>query len=87
VTISNRVYDELGIKPVIHAAGTITSFGGSMPRPEVVEAMAMASTSFVGLIELNEKIGEYIAQISGAEGGMVVSSRWRCAFDGCMHDG
>jgi uncharacterized pyridoxal phosphate-dependent enzyme len=44
-----------------------------MPRPEVVEAMAMASTSFVGLIELNEKIGEYIAQISGAEGGMVVS--------------
>ncbi|MBT6706454.1 MAG: L-seryl-tRNA selenium transferase, partial [Chloroflexi bacterium] len=45
MTISNRVYDELGIKPVIHAAGTITSFGGSMPRPEVVEAMAMASTS------------------------------------------
>ena len=67
------MYDELGIKPVIHAAGTITSFGGSMPRPEVVEAMAMASTSFVGLVELNEKIGEYIAQISGSEGGMIVS--------------
>ena len=43
-----------------------------MPRPEVVEAMAMASTSFVGLVELNEKIGEYIAQISGSEGGMIV---------------
>ncbi len=44
-----------------------------MPRPEVVEAMALASTSFVGLIELNEKVGEYIAQITGAEAGMVVS--------------
>ena len=73
MTFSNRVYDELGIKPVIHAAGTITSFGGSMPRSEVIEAMALASTSFVGLIELNEKVGEYIAQVTGAEAGMVVS--------------
>lgn len=73
MTINNRVYEELGIKPVIHAAGTITSFGGSMPRPEVIEAMAMASTSFVGLVELNEKVGEYIAQVTGAEAGMVVS--------------
>ncbi|MCH8136055.1 MAG: aminotransferase class V-fold PLP-dependent enzyme, partial [Proteobacteria bacterium] len=73
MTNSNRVYDELGIKPVIHAAGTITSYGGSMPRPEVVEAMAIASTSFVGLEELNRKVGEYIAQITGAEAGMVVS--------------
>mgnify|MGYP000379606135 CR=1 FL=1 len=73
MTTTNRVYEELGIKPVIHAAGTITSFGGSMPRPEVIEAMAMASTAFVGLVELNEKVGEYIAQITGAEGGMVVS--------------
>ena len=44
-----------------------------MPRPEVIEAMAMASTSFVGLLELNEKVGEYIAQITGAEAGMVSS--------------
>jgi D-glucosaminate-6-phosphate ammonia-lyase len=44
-----------------------------MPRPEVIEAMAMASTLFVGLTELNEKVGEYIAQITGAEAGMVVS--------------
>ena len=73
MTFSNRVYDELGIKPVIHAAGTITSFGGSMPRSEVIEAMALASTSFVGLVELNEKVGEYIAQVTGAEAGMVVS--------------
>jgi L-seryl-tRNA(Ser) seleniumtransferase len=73
MTTSNRVYDELGIRPVIHAGGNITSFGGSMPRPEVIEAMAMASTSFVGLVELNEKVGEYIAQVTGAEAGMVTS--------------
>lgn len=73
MAISNRVYDELGIKPVIHAAGNITSFGGSMPRPEVLEAMELAARSFVGLEELNKKVGEYIAVISGAEAGMVVS--------------
>jgi len=38
-----------------------------------MEAMAMASQSFIGLEELNEKVGEYIAQTSGAEAGMVVS--------------
>ncbi|MBT3996556.1 MAG: aminotransferase class V-fold PLP-dependent enzyme [Chloroflexi bacterium] len=70
--LNNRVYDELGLRPVIHAAGTITSYGGSEPRPEVMEAMAQASQSFIGLLELNEKVGEYIAQVSGAEAGMVV---------------
>ncbi len=73
MTDRNPVYDELGIRPVIHAAGTITSFGGSMPRPEVMEAMTLASRSFVGLEELNQKVGEYIAEITGAEAGMVVS--------------
>jgi len=71
--LNNPVYDELGLRPVIHAAGTITSYGGSEPRPEVMEAMALASQSFIGLLELNEKVGEYIAQISGAEAGLVVS--------------
>jgi len=73
MTSSNRVYDELGVKPVIHAAGTITSFGGSMMRPEVVEAMSVAAQSFVSLQELNLKVGEYIAQVTSAEAGMVVS--------------
>lgn len=73
MTNSNRVYDELGIRPVIHAAGSITSFGGSMMRPEVVEAMSVASTAFVSLEELNLKVGEYIAQVTGSEAGMVVS--------------
>ena len=71
--LNNPVFDELGLQPVIHAAGTITSYGGSAPRPEVMEAMALASQSFIGLLELNDKIGEYIAQVSGAEAGMVVS--------------
>ncbi|MDA1279173.1 MAG: aminotransferase class V-fold PLP-dependent enzyme [Chloroflexi bacterium] len=72
-SLSNPVYDELGLRPVIHAAGTITSYGGSEPRPEVMEAMALASRSFIGLLELNEKVGQYIAQVAGAEAGMVVS--------------
>jgi L-seryl-tRNA(Ser) seleniumtransferase len=72
-SLNNRVFDELGLRTVIHAAGTITSFGGSAPRPEVMDVMALASQSFIGLLELNEKVGNYIAQVSGAEAGMVVS--------------
>ena len=44
-----------------------------MMRPEVVEAMSVASTAFVSLEELNLKVGEYIAQVTGSEAGMVVS--------------
>ncbi len=71
--LSNPVYDLLGVEPVINAGGTHTTHGGSSMHPEVVEAMAQASNSFVPIIELNRKVGEYIAQVTGAEAGMVTA--------------
>ena len=51
----------------------MTIYGGSNPWPEVMEAMTAASTSFVNVIDLNRKVGDFIAEITGAEAGMVTS--------------
>lgn len=71
--LENSIYEELGVQTVIHAAGTKTTHGGTRSRKEVFDAMEIASKSFVSLEELNKRIGEYIASITGAEAGMVTS--------------
>ncbi len=70
---TNDLYNELGIKTVIHAAGTKSSIGGSKMSNEVIDAIAEASKCFASITEVNKKIGEYIAKITGAEAGMVTS--------------
>ena len=37
-----EVYAKLGVRPVIHGAGTTTRYGGSLMRPETIEAMREA---------------------------------------------
>ena len=37
------VHAKLGVHPVIHGAGTTTRYGGSLMRPETVEAMREAA--------------------------------------------
>ncbi len=67
------VYEELGVRKVINASGTMTHLGGSIPDPRVMEAMKEASQSFVIMMELLEKAGEVVAEATGAEAGMVTS--------------
>lgn len=69
--LSNPVYEQFGVKPVINAGGTHTVYGGSRMRPEVLEAMAAASASCVPIVELNRRVGEYVASVTGAEAGMI----------------
>ncbi len=61
------VYQKLGVRPVIHGAGTTTRYGGSLMRPETVAAMQEASQAFVNIDELNEAAGTTIARMLGAE--------------------
>ena len=66
-------YEELGAKPVINAAATLTRLGGSrMPRP-VVEAMAAGAEAFVDLPELHRLAGERIAGLTDNEGCYISS--------------
>ena len=69
---SNRIYDELGVPLVIHAGGPTTNYGGSLMLPETIDAMAEAGRAFVSVEALNRRIGAYIAEVTGAEAGMVV---------------
>lgn len=67
------VYQELGVRPIINAAGTITMFGGSLMPPEVVSAWRLASQSFVNLPELQTRIGERIAKLLDVEAALVTT--------------
>jgi uncharacterized pyridoxal phosphate-dependent enzyme len=64
---------ELGVKPVINAAGTLTVLGGITIDPEVWEAMEEASQVFVDMEELHLKAGRAVAQFTGAEDGYITS--------------
>src|SRR5499426_4729211 len=67
------VYQRLGVRPVIHASGTTTRYGGSRLRPEVLEAMREASQALVNIDELNEAAGCAIARMLGAEAALVTA--------------
>jgi D-glucosaminate-6-phosphate ammonia-lyase len=67
------VYEKLGIRPVIHGAGTTTRYGGSLMRPEIIEAMREAAQALVNIDELNEAAGAAIARMLGAEAALVTA--------------
>lgn len=72
-TSNSAIYRELGVPLVIHAGGPTTNYGGSLMRPETTAAMAEAGRAFVSIETLNRRIGSYIAEVTGAEAGMVVA--------------
>ena len=67
------IYRRLGVRPVVHGAGTTTRYGGSILRPEALEAMREASQALVNLDELNEAAGAAIARMLGAEAAFVTA--------------
>src|ERR671921_2314729 len=67
------IYDDLGLRTVINASGTLTRLGGSRMAPEVLAAMTEAAASFVPLDDLQARAGERIAELTGAEAGYVVT--------------
>jgi len=67
------VYAELGVRRLINASGPVTALGGTLMPPEVVEAMAAASHSFVDMHELHRAAGRRIAELVGVEAAHVCS--------------
>ena len=68
-----EVYRKLGVRPVIHASGTTTRYGGSRMRPETIAAMQDAAGALVNIDELNEAAGAAIARMLGAEAALVTA--------------
>lgn len=68
-----HIYDRLGVRRRINAAGPQTRLGGAPLSPEVLAAMSEAAESSVDMAELQSAASEIIAQKTGAEAGIVTS--------------
>jgi L-seryl-tRNA(Ser) seleniumtransferase len=68
-----RIYEELGLRPFINAAGTYTMYSASLMPREVVSAMQEASLRYVSISELQEAAGKRIASLVGSEAALVTS--------------
>ena len=67
---------ELGLRTFINAAGTYTFMTGSLLPDEVMEAMVAASKEYVLLDDVQDKVGEKIAEICHAEAATVTAGCW-----------
>jgi D-glucosaminate-6-phosphate ammonia-lyase len=67
------IYDRLGVKKLINAAGTYTIVGGSRMSQTTLEAMQSAARSFVDVRTLQEKVHERLAEITNNESALVVT--------------
>ncbi len=66
-----EIFQSIGVEPLINCMGTFTIIGGSLERPAVRAAMEAASRNFVQYDELAAGIGKRLAELTGAEWGMV----------------
>jgi len=73
VKLNRNYFKELGIRTFINAAGTYTSMTGSLMPKEVIDAINYGSLEYVNLDELQDKVGERIAELLECEYATVSS--------------
>ena len=73
VNVRENVYSRLGVKTVINCRGTWTYLSGSLQFPEVHEAQVEAGKHFVNMVELQTAVGRRLAELTGAESGLITS--------------
>src|SRR5580692_11947043 len=69
--MSTNPYLALGVRPFINCCSVRTMHGGSLMLPKVRAAVDAASRQFVNLDELMEAASKRIAELTGAESGIV----------------
>lgn len=67
------IYKKLGVKRVVNAAFALTRLGGSVLDDEIQDAVIEANKGFCNLWDLEQRAGEIISEITGAEAGWVTS--------------
>ncbi len=70
---NSNVYSRLGVKTVINCRGTWTYLSGSLQFPEAREAQTEAGRYFVNMVELHQAVGRRLAELTGAESGIITS--------------
>ncbi|HEY2019240.1 MAG TPA: aminotransferase class V-fold PLP-dependent enzyme [Bryobacteraceae bacterium] len=71
--IGPDIYQSIGVRPFISGTGTLTVNGGTLELPEVRAAMDAAARHMVQLDELMDAVGKRLAELTGAEWGMVTA--------------
>jgi D-glucosaminate-6-phosphate ammonia-lyase len=66
-----NIYQSIGLEPIINCRGTFTIIGASIETPECRAAMEAAAQHYVQIDELAEAVGKRLAELTGAEWGMV----------------
>ena len=69
-----NLYTKIGVTPIINARGTWTYTSASLELPEVKAAKQEAALHFVDMWELERGVAKRLAELSGAESGMVTSA-------------
>src|SRR5258708_27056826 len=77
-TAGANIYSRIGVRPFINARGTWTYLSGSLELPEVRAAKQEAARHFVDIFELQRAAGKRLAQLSGAEAGVVDARAAAC---------
>ena len=60
-------FKELGVRTFINAAGTYTAMTASLMPPEVIDAIKYATGDYVNLDDLQDRVGERIAELVHCE--------------------
>jgi D-glucosaminate-6-phosphate ammonia-lyase len=68
-----NIYERLGVRTIINAKGPSTRLSGGRMAPQVIDAMVEASGHCVDMAELHARASEIIAEITGAEAGLVTA--------------
>ncbi len=72
-TTRTRTFADLGVRTFINCRGTYTILSGSRALPQVAEASLLATNHYVHLDELMLRVGERLAELTGAGWGYVSS--------------
>ena len=72
-SLRRNFFKELGLRTFINAAGTYTSMTGSLMPKEVIEAISYGADEYVNLDDLQDKVGERIAELLECEYATVSS--------------
>lgn len=70
-TSEQSIYGAIGVDPIINCRGTFTIIGGSVELPSVQAAIKEAARHFVQYDELAMGVGQRLADLTGAEWGMI----------------
>ena len=70
---TDNIYTRLGVKPLINGRGPWTYLSASLELPEVRTAQVEASQHFVNIFDLQRAVGRRLAELTGAESGMITS--------------